>query len=124
MMIFTNTAAKKGKVTKDTARQFIRLLGPFAPHLAEEIWKLLGAEESIALAQWPVYDESHLVESMKEYPVMINGKLRLKLNVPADTAKDALEKMALEHETTLKWTEGKTPKKVIVVPSKIVNIVV
>jgi leucyl-tRNA synthetase len=123
MMIFTNLAVKRGRVTRDTARKFIRVLSPFAPHLAEELWSLLDESGSVALAEWPVFEEKYLVEDTIEYPVMINGKMRFKLQVAADTAAAVLEKMALEHETTLKWSEGRSPKKVIVVPKKIINIV-
>ncbi|MCA1746287.1 MAG: class I tRNA ligase family protein, partial [Bacteroidales bacterium] len=124
MMIFTNLAVKKGRATRETAIAFARVLSPFAPHLAEEIWSLLGQEGSVALAGWPEYNEKLLVEDTVEYPVMINGKLRFKLAAAADTPSAELEKMALGHETAVKWTEGKAPKKVIVVPGKIINVVV
>lgn len=123
MMIFTNLAVKKGKVTRETAEIFTRLLAPFAPHLAEELWAMHN-KGSVSETQWPVFEQQYLVEDSVEYPVMINGKLRFKLEVPADTPANDLEKLALEHETAQKWTEGKPPKKVIVVPKKIVNIVV
>ena len=124
MMIFTNLAVKKGRVTRESAVAFARVLSPFAPHLAEEIWSVLEQEGSVAQAGWPGYDSKLLVEDTMEYPVMINGKLRFKLPAAADTPSAELEKMALEHETAVKWTEGKTPKKVIVVPGKIINVVV
>jgi leucyl-tRNA synthetase len=124
MMIFTNLAVKKGRATRETAVTFARVLSPFAPHLAEEIWSVLKQEGSVALAGWPIYDPQLLVEDTVEYPVMINGKLRFRLMAAADTPSAELEKMALEHETAVKWTEGKAPKKVIVVPGKIINVVV
>jgi len=124
MMIFTNLAAKKGRVIRETGRTFARVLAPFAPHLAEELWSVLGAETSVALAEWPEYDQKYLVEDEMEYPVMINGKLRFKLKVPVDTPPAELEKMALGHESAARWTAGKTPKKIIVVPKKIINVVV
>jgi len=124
MMIFTNLAAKKGKITKSVAKVFVQVLAPFAPHLAEELWEQLGGDVSVSLSDWPVYEEKYLKEDTKTYPVMINGKMRFKLEVAADTAKDELERLALEHEYAHKWIEGKTPKKIIVVPNKIVNIVV
>jgi leucyl-tRNA synthetase len=124
MMIFTNLAVKKGRVIRESAVAFARVLSPFAPHLAEEIWSVLKQEGSVALSGWPGYDEKLLVEDTVEYPVMINGKLRFKLPALADTPSAELEKMALEHETAVKWTEGKAPKKVIVVPGKIINVVV
>ena len=124
MMIFSNLAIKKGRVNRETASSFTRVLSPFAPHLAEELWSILGNKSSVALAGWPEYDASILVEDSIEYPVMINGKLRLKLKVAADTKPAELEKMALADETTQKWTGGNSPKKVIVVPGKIINIVI
>ena len=123
MMIFTNLAVKKGSVTKETGKIFAKILSPFAPHLAEEIWSALGEETSVVLAGWPAYEEKYLVEDSVEYPVMINGKLRFKLKVAAGTEPAILEEKALAHEAAIKWTEGKKPKKVIVVPNKIVNIV-
>jgi len=124
MMIFTNLCAKKGSVTFDTAKKFTIVLSPFAPHLAEEIWELLGEQPSVSEAVWPEYDESYLVEDSIEYPVMINGKLRFKLNVPTDTVQEELKKLALNHDAAEKWIGEKTPKKIIVVPGKIINVVV
>ncbi|MCF8225671.1 MAG: leucine--tRNA ligase [Bacteroidales bacterium] len=124
MMIFTNLAIKKGKVTRDTVKDFAKTISPFAPHLAEELWSILGYNPSVSETDWPRYEERHLVEETIEYPVMINGKMRFKLNVPADTSKDELEQLAVDHETAKKWMGGKTPGKIIVVPGKIVNIVV
>jgi len=124
MMIFTNLCIKKDKVTKDTARDFIKVLSPFAPHLAEEIWEFLGGSDSLADIPWPGYDEALLQENTFEYPVMVNGKLRFKIELPVDLAAAEAEKAALAHETAKKWLEGRAPKKVIVVPKKIINIVV
>jgi len=124
MMIFSNLAIKKGKVTRTTAEAFIRVLGPFAPHLAEEVWNILGKQDSIAQAPWPRYDESLLKEDSHEYPVMINGKLRFKIVLPLSMEEDSIREQVLAHETALKWTEGKSPKRFIHVPKKIINIVV
>ena len=124
MMIFTNLAIKKGQITRDSAEAFIRVLGPFAPHLAEEIWSILGQNESIALAAWPVYDEMMLQEDSHEYPVMINGKLRFKIVLPLGMDDADIKELVLSHETALKWTEGNKPKKFIHVPKKIINIVI
>ena len=124
MMIFVNACVKKGRVTPETAGDFIRILSPFAPHLAEEIWHQLGHTESVSRADWPRVEEQYLVEDTVEYPVMINGKLRYKLHVAADTPKEELEKMALEHEKAEKWIGDQSPRKIIVVPGKIVNIVI
>jgi leucyl-tRNA synthetase len=124
MMIFTNLAIKKGKITRASAEAFIRVLGPFAPHLSEEIWSILGNGESLALAQWPAYDESMLQEDSHEYPVMINGKLRFKILLPLNMAAEEIKEQVLAHETAQKWTEGADPKRFIHVPEKIINIVV
>ncbi len=124
MMIFTNLCIKKGKVTRTTAESFIRVLAPFAPHLAEEIWSILENEASIAETSWPAFDESHLQENSYEYPVMINGKLRFKIMLPLDTPVEDIRQKVLEHETALKWTGGNDPKRFIHIPSRIINIVV
>lgn len=124
MMIFTNLCIKKGKVNQSTGETFIRVLAPFAPHLAEEIWNILGQNTSIALSQWPLFDESKLQEDTYEYPVMINGKLRFKIKLPLDMPADEVQKMVLTHESAQKWTEGAKPKRFIHVPKKIINIVV
>ncbi len=99
------------------------LLAPFAPHIAEEMYHILGNEETVCDAQFPVCNEDFLVESSVKYPVSFNGKVRFTIELPADMSKDDVEKNALENEQTLKYLEEKSPKKVIVVPGKIVNIV-
>ena len=124
MMIFSNLAIKKGKVNRDTAAAFIRLLGPFAPHLAEELWSLLGNDRSIALAKWPAYEEKFLVEDSYEYPVMINGKLRFKIKLGMDLDEQEVKTAVLAHENAQKWTGGQEPRRFIFVPKKIVNLVV
>ncbi|EOZ93499.1 Leucyl-tRNA synthetase [Indibacter alkaliphilus LW1] len=100
------------------------LVSPYAPHIAEELWAILGHEESIIHATFPEFNEAYLVESSHEYPVSINGKMRTKLTLSLSLSKEEIEKAALEDETVQKWIEGKTPKKMIVIPNKIVNIVV
>jgi leucyl-tRNA synthetase len=100
------------------------ILSPFAPHMAEELWHQLGNSTSVVDAPLPAYDEAFLVEDTFEYPVSINGKMRVKLNFSLDTTPAEIEKAVLANETVMKWTEGKAPKKVIVVPKKIVNVVV
>jgi leucyl-tRNA synthetase len=100
------------------------LISPYAPHIAEEIWQLLGNKESIAQATYPEYDAKYLVESMFLYPVSFNGKLRFKMELPIDMSKEDIEKAVLEAEDAQKWLQGKPPKKVIVVPKRIINIVI
>lgn len=100
------------------------LLAPFAPHIAEELYQILGHNTTVCDAIFPICDEKYLVESSFKYPISFNGKVRFILELPASMAKDEVEKNTLENEQTQKHMEGKAPKKVIVVPGKIVNIVV
>lgn len=100
------------------------LLAPFAPHIAEELYQILGHNTTVCDAIFPICDEKYLVESSFKYPISFNGKVRFILELPASMAKDEVEKNTLENEQTQKYMEGKAPKKVIVVPGKIVNIVV
>lgn len=98
-------------------------LSPFAPHLCEEIWEELGHKESVSFATYPKVEEKYLVESSFEYPISINGKVRTKMNFALDMPKEDMQKLVLASEVVRKWTEGKAPKKVIIVPGKIVNVV-
>ncbi len=99
------------------------LISPYAPHVAEELWQQLGNTESISEAAFPVFDEKHLVESTKNYPVSFNGKTRFMLELPLDMSKDDIEKTVMSHEKTQAQLQGRTPKKVIIVPGRIINIV-
>ncbi|HSI90806.1 MAG TPA: class I tRNA ligase family protein [Adhaeribacter sp.] len=99
-------------------------LAPYAPHIAEELWKLLGHNESVAYAPFPVWEEKFLTENEFEYPVSVNGKTRGKITFPVNKPKEEIEKEVLESEVIQKYLEGKPVKKVIVVPNKIVNVVV
>lgn len=100
------------------------ILAPFAPHVAEEMFHILGNSSTVCDAQWPVFNEDYLKESSVKYPISFNGKVRFTLELPADMSKEDVEKTALSNEQTQKHLEGKSPKKVIVVPGKIVNIVI
>ncbi|MBN7817255.1 leucine--tRNA ligase [Algoriphagus pacificus] len=100
------------------------LVSPYAPHISEELWSLLGHTGSITETTFPKFEESYLVESAFEYPVMINGKMRAKLNLDLSLSKEDIEKAALADEIVQKWLEGKAPKKMIVVPGKIINVVI
>lgn len=104
--------------------QLIVVLAPFAPHVCEELWDTLGNTTSVCDAQWPAFNEQYLVEDTVNYTISFNGKARFNMEFPADAASDAIQATVLADERSLKWTEGKTPKKVIVVPKKIVNIVI
>lgn len=102
----------------------IILLAPFAPHMSEEIWEALGHTDSVCDASWPVCNEAYLVESTINYPISFNGKTRFTLELPADADNASIEAVVLSHPSAQKWLEGKNPKKFIIVPKKIVNIVV
>jgi len=99
------------------------LLAPFAPHIAEELYHILGNKYTVCDAIFPIYDEEYLKETTVKYPISFNGKVRFMLELPADMSKEDVEKIAMANEQTLKYMEGKSPKKVIVVKGKIVNIV-
>ncbi|UMB59742.1 leucine--tRNA ligase [Lutibacter sp. A80] len=99
------------------------IIEPYAPHIAEELWNKLGHTTSISTADFPVFEAKHLVESNKKYPISFNGKMRFTMELPLDMSKDEIEKAVLAHEKTQAQLQGRTPKKVIVVPGKIVNIV-
>jgi leucyl-tRNA synthetase len=99
-------------------------LSPFAPHVSEELWHTLGHTTSICDAEWIQYEEKYLVESTVNYAVSFNGKTRFSIELPAEATNEQIEKAVLEHEFAAKWTEGKTPKKIIIVPKKIVNVVI
>jgi len=99
------------------------LIAPYAPHIAEELWQKLGHNESVSTAAYPEFEEKYLVESTKEYPISFNGKMRFTLELPLDLSKDEIEEAVMANEKTKNQLEGRTPKKIIVVPGKIVNIV-
>ncbi|WP_281638492.1 leucine--tRNA ligase [Flavobacterium marginilacus] len=99
------------------------VISPYAPHIAEELWSLLGNEGSIATVPFPVFEEKHLVESEKEYPVSFNGKMRFTIKLPLDLTKEQIEEIVMKDERTIKQLDGKTPNKVIIVPGKIINLV-
>ncbi len=99
------------------------LIAPYAPHIAEELWSKLGHDSSITTAQYPLFEEKYVVESNKEYPISFNGKMRFTMELPLELGKDEIEKAVMADERTQKQLDGRAPKKVIVVPGKIVNIV-
>ncbi|WP_146400327.1 leucine--tRNA ligase [Planctomycetes bacterium CA13] len=124
MMEFTNFFTRSDKRPKEAMLTFLKLLSPFAPHLCEELWHLLGQEGSIAKESWPQWDEAALVESSIEIPVQINGKLKAKINVSPDVTKDQLAEIALADEKVIALIDGKTIVKQIIVPGRLVNLVV
>ena len=99
------------------------VISPYAPHIAEELWSLLGNEGSIATVPFPVFEPKHLVESEKEYPVSFNGKMRFTIKLPLDLTKEQIEEIVMKDERTQKQLDGRTPNKVIIVPGKIINLV-
>ncbi len=110
--------------SREVLADLLVLLAPFAPHVSEELWHAIGNEGTICDAQWPQWDEKYLKEVNVNYPVSFNGKPRFNISVPADMPAQEVQKLALENEAAAKWIEGKTVRKVIVVPGKIVNVVV
>ncbi|QIZ68727.1 leucine--tRNA ligase [Geobacillus subterraneus] len=123
LMVFINEAYKAEQMKKEYMEGFVKLLSPVCPHIGEELWQRLGHTGTIAYESWPAYDEAKLVEDVVEIVVQINGKVRAKLNVPADLSKEALEERALADEKIKEQLQGKTVRKVIAVPGKLVNIV-
>ncbi len=102
----------------------ILIIAPYAPHIAEELWQLLGHEESVSKAIFPIFEEKYLVEDSFEYPISFNGKTRCKINISLSLSKEEIEKEVMSTEEVQKWLSGSAPKKIIVVPGKIVNIVI
>ncbi|WP_455382505.1 class I tRNA ligase family protein, partial [Salinispira pacifica] len=125
MMIFVNELFKdEGSLSRSLWEPFVLLLAPYAPHLAEELWEKLGHSESLAFVPWPEWDEELTRAKQVTVVVQINGKLRSRMEVGADTPEAELEKMALALDRTRELIEGKTVAKIITVPNKLVNIVV
>ncbi|MBQ3587834.1 MAG: leucine--tRNA ligase [Oscillospiraceae bacterium] len=122
MMGVLNDIYDKGSVTKGELKTFVQLLNPFAPHMTDEMWQLLGGEGICSVSQWPVYDEAKCIDSTVELPVQVNGKLRGKIVVAVDAAKDDV--LAMAGEAVASFVEGKTVVKQIFVPGRMVNIVV
>ncbi|MBT8299832.1 MAG: leucine--tRNA ligase [Maribacter sp.] len=122
-MICVNELSAQKCTSRTILEPLTILVSPYAPHIAEELWEQLGFKESISTAAFPVFDASHLVESSKQYPISFNGKMRFTLELPLDLDKDGIEATVMAHEKTQQQLQGRTPKKIIVVPGKIVNIV-
>ena len=124
-MICVNELTDQNCHNKSILEQLVILLSPYAPHMAEELWVKLGNEAgTVGVQPFPEFNESHLIEANFAYPVSFNGKMRFKLELPTTLSKEEVEKEVLAYEQSQKYLEGKQPKKVIVVPSRIVNIVV
>ena len=122
-MIAVNELTAQKCDSRQVLEPMVVLISPYAPHIAEELWSKLGHERSISTAAFPIFDQKHLVESTKAYPISFNGKMRFTLELSLDLSKDEIEAAVMGEERTQQYLDGRTPKKVIVVPGKIVNIV-
>ncbi len=123
-MICVNELSAMKCHSREVLADLLVLLAPFAPHVSEELWHAIGNTGTVCDARWPEWNEEYLKESNVNYPVSFNGKPRFSISVPVDMPAAEVEKLALSHEAAAKWIEGKTVRKVIVVPGKIVNVVV
>ena len=122
-MIAVNELGAQKCTSKDILEPLLILMSPYAPHIAEELWSQLGNSTSISTVNFPKFEAKYLVESSKNYPISFNGKMRFTMELPMDMSKDAIEAAVMAHKKTQEQLAGRTPKKVIVVPGKIVNIV-
>jgi leucyl-tRNA synthetase len=120
---FKNTAQKGGGLTADQASRLVRTLCPFAPHMSEELWSRLEEDGLCSHADWPTYDEAMLRDDEVEVPVQIMGKVRAKIMAPTDADAKALEAIALADDKVKQLIEGKTVRKVVAIPGRMVNIV-
>ena len=124
MMIFINAVYKEEIFPKEYALGFIKLLNPIVPYITEELWNILGNNDTIAYEPWPVYDESKIIDETYTMIVQVNGKVRGKIEVDSSTTEDEMKALAKEIENVKNFTDGKEIVKEIVVPKKLVNIVV
>jgi leucyl-tRNA synthetase len=122
-MIAVNELTTQKCNKREILEPLLVLLSPYAPHITEELWSQLGHTTSISTVPFPIFDGKHLLESTKNYPISFNGKMRFTLELSLDLSKDEIEKIVMAHEKTQAQLQGRTPKKVIIVPGKIVNIV-
>ena len=122
-MIAVNELSAQKCTSRSVLEPLLVLIAPYAPHITEELWSILGHDTSISRVEFPVFEPKYLVESTKNYPISFNGKMRFTLELPLDLSKEGIEKRVLENEKTIAQLDGRIPKKVIVVPGKIVNIV-
>ncbi len=122
-MIAVNELTGLGCNKRQILEPLLVLISPYAPHISEELWSLLGHSTSIATVKFPLLEAQYLIESSKNYPISFNGKMRFTLELPLDMSKDDIEKTVMAHEKTKAQLGGRTPKKIIIVPGKIVNIV-
>jgi leucyl-tRNA synthetase len=122
MMVFTNELTKIEQRPRALLEPFVLLLAPFAPHLAEELWTILGHKPSVSQQFWPVFDQALTISERLTIPVQVNGKLRSKIEVDHDAPRDLIQRLA--REQVAEWLQGKEPKKIIYVEKKLVNFVI
>ena len=122
-MICTNELTTLKSKNREIMKTLVVLIAPFAPHMAEELWEMLGGEGSVCDAQWPQWDEQYLVENQVKLGVQFNGKIRFDMQFPADASNQAIEEAVRQDERTAKYVDGKQIVKVIIVPKRMINIV-
>jgi leucyl-tRNA synthetase len=122
-MIAVNELSAQKCTNREILENLLVLISPYAPHIAEELWSKFGHNTSISTAEFPKFEAKYLVESTKEYPVSFNGKMRFKLELPMDFTKEQIQEAVMANEKTKQQLEGRTPKNIIIVPGKIINIV-
>ena len=123
MMIFINECYRVGKVYREYAEEFVKLISPIVPHLGEELWEILGHKETIAYENWPTYDEAKVVEDVKEIAVQVNGKVRATININVGEAEESIKEKAMACENVKRHLEGLTIVKILVIKDRIVTIV-
>ncbi len=123
-MICVNELSDLGCHNKEVLEQLAIILSPYAPHITEELWSTFGHSSSISTASYPIHNEEYLKENSFDYPVSFNGKMRFKMKFPVNMPKTEIEKEVINAKETEKWTDGKTVRKIIVVPNRIINIVI
>jgi leucyl-tRNA synthetase len=123
-MICVNELSDINCLNQQILKDFLVVLSPYAPHICEELWRNLGEQESITKAAFPIFEPAYLIETSFSYPISINGKHRTNIQFDLDAAQADMEASVLNDEVVQKWLEGKTPKKIIIVKGKIINLVI
>ena len=124
MMIFINAVYKENIFPLEYALNFLKILNPICPHITEELWQMLGNNDTITYEPWPIFDINKTIEEKYQMVVQVNGKVRGKIEIDTNTSKEEMEKLALEIDNVKKFIDGKEIVKIITIQSKIVNIVV
>jgi leucyl-tRNA synthetase len=124
MMIFINEFTKSDIKPREAIEKFVLCLAPFAPHIAEELWHILGYDDSVVLQYFPEYDEKKAARKLIEFVVQVQSKIRAKLYISPDISRESIQEIALQDEKVQKFIEGKTIKKIVFVPNKLINFIV